>query len=47
MVDENQEVHTQCTPEQESTSILHTIYENGKFYNETSLTEVRKRLSNI
>lgn len=46
MVDEDLNVYTQCTPEQEATGILHTIYENGKFYNQTSLTEIRERLRN-
>lgn len=44
MVDENQEVHTQCTKEQEATGILHTIYEDGNFPNQTTLTEVRAKL---
>jgi nicotinamide phosphoribosyltransferase len=46
MVDENYEVHTQCTPEQEAAGILRTIYEDGKFYNQTSLTEIREKLKN-
>ena len=44
MVDENQEVHTQCTHEQEAQGILQTIYEDGKFYNEITLSEVRNKL---
>ena len=44
-VTENHEVLTQCTQEQESQGILQTIYENGKFQNRTSLTEVRNRLN--
>ena len=44
MVDENLEVHTQCTPEQEATGLLHTIYENGVFYNKTTLTDVRAKI---
>ncbi len=44
MVDENQDVHTQCTKEQEATGILHTIYEDGNFPNQTTLTEVRAKL---
>jgi nicotinamide phosphoribosyltransferase len=39
------EVKTQCTPEQEEGGILQTIYENGKFYNQTTLTEVRSKLN--
>jgi nicotinamide phosphoribosyltransferase len=44
MVDVNLEVHTQCTPEQEKQGILQTIYEDGKFYNQTTLLEIRKRV---
>jgi nicotinamide phosphoribosyltransferase len=47
MVDENLNVHTQCTKEQEATGLLHTIYEDGKFYNQTTLTEIRKKLEQI
>lgn len=47
MVDENREVHTGCTKEQEATGLLHTIYEDGKFFNQTTLTEIRKRLEQI
>jgi nicotinamide phosphoribosyltransferase len=44
-VTEDQEVLTQCTPEQEEGGILQTIYEDGKFYNQTTLTEVRSKLN--
>lgn len=44
-VTEDHEVLTQCTWEQEGQGILHTIYENGKFYNQTTLTEVRSKLN--
>jgi nicotinamide phosphoribosyltransferase len=44
-VTEDQEVLTQCTPEQVGGGILHTIYEDGKFYNQTTLTEVRSKLN--
>jgi nicotinamide phosphoribosyltransferase len=37
-------VHQECTPEEESQGLLQVIYENGKFYNQTSLTEIRERL---
>jgi nicotinamide phosphoribosyltransferase len=40
-------VHTQCTPEQESTGLLQTIYENGKLYNQVTLAEIRKRIASI
>jgi len=36
---------TEQTLEQESKGLLQVIYENGKFYNQTSLTEIRKILS--
>ena len=42
-VTENHEVLTQCTPEQESQGILHTIYENGHFFNQVTLTQIRER----
>jgi nicotinamide phosphoribosyltransferase len=41
------EVLTQCTSEQETSGILQTIYEDGKFYNQTTLVEVREKLNNI
>jgi nicotinamide phosphoribosyltransferase len=47
MVDENQVVHTQCTKEQEATGILHIIYEDGNFPNQTTLTEVRAKLDTL
>jgi nicotinamide phosphoribosyltransferase len=47
MVDENQEVHTQCTEDQESDGILQTIYENGKFYNQTTLTQIRTKIKEL
>jgi nicotinamide phosphoribosyltransferase len=37
-------VDTECTPEEESEGLLKVIYENGNFYNQTSLTEVREIL---
>ena len=37
-------VRQECTPEEESQGILQVIYENGQFYNQTSLTEIRKTL---
>jgi nicotinamide phosphoribosyltransferase len=47
MVDENLEVHTQCTNYQEARGILQTIYMDGKFYNQTSLTDIRNRINNL
>jgi nicotinamide phosphoribosyltransferase len=46
-VTEQLEVLTQCTVEQETSGILQTIYEDGKFYNQTTLVEVREKLNNI
>ena len=37
-------VVTECTHEQESKGLLQTIYEDGKFYNTVTLTEVRNKL---
>ena len=47
--DENGEyiVKTQCTPEEEATGLLHTIYEDGTFFNEVTLTEIRTRLDSV
>jgi nicotinamide phosphoribosyltransferase len=44
--DENGEyfVETECTPEEEASGELQVIYENGKFYNEVTLTEIRERV---
>lgn len=38
-------VKTECTAEEEEKGLLQKIYENGKFYNQTTLTEVRARLA--
>ena len=38
-------VQTECTSEEENEGLLQVIYEDGKFYNQTTLTEIRKRLS--
>lgn len=46
-VTEDLEVLTQCTPEQEQGGILHTIYENGQFLNQTSLTEIRQKIEEL
>ena len=46
-VTEDHEVLTQCTWEQEGQGILQTIYEEGRFDNETSLTKVRNKLNSI
>lgn len=38
------EVNTECTKEQEDGGLLQLIYEDGKFHNQVSLTEIRERL---
>jgi nicotinamide phosphoribosyltransferase len=43
---ENYFVKQECTWEEESQGLLQTIYEDGKFYNQTTLEEIRNRLSN-
>lgn len=40
-------VAQECTPEQENEGVLQVIYEDGKFYNQTSLTEVREKLLEV
>ncbi len=35
----------ECTPEEESQGLLQTIYENGNFFNQTTLTEIRERIN--
>jgi nicotinamide phosphoribosyltransferase len=47
MVDEDHEVHTQCTWLEEAKGILQTIYIDGKFLNETTLTEVRSNIDKL
>lgn len=37
----------ECTPEGENTGLLQVIYEDGKFYNQTTFKEVRERLNKI
>jgi len=40
-------VKTECTPEEEQRGLLQVIYEDGKFYNQTTLEEVRNNLNRI
>jgi nicotinamide phosphoribosyltransferase len=40
-------VETECTAATESAGALHRIYEDGKFYNETTLTEIRGKIQNL
>jgi nicotinamide phosphoribosyltransferase len=37
-------VKTECTEEEEESGLLRTIYEDGKFYNQTDLDEIRQKL---
>jgi len=46
-VDADFTVHTQCTAEQEQTGILQTIFEDGKYFNQTTLTEVRSKIDQL
>lgn len=41
------EVNTQCTNEQEDGGLLQVIYENGKFYNQVTLTTIRERINSV
>jgi nicotinamide phosphoribosyltransferase len=47
--DENGEyyVKVQCTEKEENEGLLQVIYEDGKFYNQTTLTEVRTKLEKL
>lgn len=47
MVDENYEVHTQCSTIDENRGILQTIYKNGQFFNQTTLTEIRNKTKDL
>jgi nicotinamide phosphoribosyltransferase len=46
-LDENNEafVQTECSEELEDSGELKTIYEDGKFYNQTTLEEIRERIN--
>jgi hypothetical protein len=37
-------VKQECSQEEESQGLLKTIYENGKFFNQTTLTKIRSYL---
>lgn len=47
MENEEYQVNTQCTWEQEGQGILQTIFEDGKFYNQTSLTSIREKINEL
>jgi nicotinamide phosphoribosyltransferase len=40
-------VQTQCTDAQENSGLLQTIYENGNFYNQTTLTAIRAKVNEL
>jgi nicotinamide phosphoribosyltransferase len=40
-------VYTECSKEAEEVGLLQTIYEDGKFHNQTTLTEVRRQINTI
>jgi len=40
-------VKIQCNEEKEKGGVLQTIYEDGKFYNQTTLTEIRERINKL
>ena len=40
-------VQTQCTDEQENSGLLQTIYENGNFHNQTTLTAIRAKVNEL
>lgn len=40
-------VKTECTPEEERKGLLQVIYEDGKFYNQVTLNQIREQLSKI
>jgi len=44
--DENGELYIkdQCTWEEEKQGVMQVIFENGEFYNQTTLTEIRRRI---
>jgi nicotinamide phosphoribosyltransferase len=46
-VTESHEVLTECTPEQEEGGILQIIYEDGNFYNEITLSEIRTKIDEL
>ena len=40
-------VKIQCSEEEEKGGVLQTIYEDGKFYNQTTLTQIRERIDKL
>jgi len=46
-VDGEYVVTTECSNEEEQNGLLRVIYENGKFFNRTTLTTIRERINKI
>lgn len=46
-VNEDLTVKTECSEDEEMGGILRTIFENGKFYNQTTLSEVRIKINEL
>jgi len=48
-LDDNNEyfVETECDDETEASGELQIIYEDGKFYNQTTLTEIRGKIQKL
>lgn len=40
-------VKTECTAEEEEQGLLQVIYENGKFYNQITLDEIRAKINEL
>ena len=40
-------VKAECTKEEENEGVLQLIYEDGKFFNQTTLTEIRKKIDSL
>lgn len=43
----NYDVMQECTHEEENQGILQVIYQDGKFYNQTTLTQIREKINNL
>lgn len=46
-VDSEFNVKQECTKEEENEGILQIIYEDGKFFNQTNMTEIRNRIKTL
>lgn len=43
----NYDVMQECTHEEENQGLLQVIYQDGKFYNQTTLTQIREKINNL